>query len=285
MKQKLDLDILVANYNNGKFLETFFASIINSTMYPTKLIIVDDGSNDESKNIIIKYSNQLDFIHPIFLDKNVGFANALNIGIDYITSTYTLRIDPDDYLYKNRIEVQYNYIKKYNLDIVGSNINYFDSSTNKIICSSNVPINYEDIKKTFRKGSCGIIHGASIIKSEFLKKYKYCQESVPAEDYELFSKIIIDGGKVHNLEECLTAVRIHANSVSNSLPFNTIRKTFIIKDRIWGGHTSNIIIRMRHLHLKYYRSFLFEKNFIKKLYYIIISSLLAPQKVLKRIRR
>lgn len=278
----LDVDILVANYNNASFLDTFFNSVIHSTVWPKKLVIVNDASSDDSERIIRSYAKRYSFICPIYLEENKGFANALNIGIDYLTSTYTLRIDPDDYMYSNRIEAQYNFISANGFDVVGSNIQYFDSSSTKQLFKSNVVLSEEDIIMQFKSGACGIIHGSTIIKTSLLKKYKYTQANVPAEDYELFSKIILGGGHVVNMGEVLTAVRVHMNSVSNFLPFSTIKKTFDLTESMWGIHHTPLFIRIRYAHLKYYRRFLYEHRAVKKYCYLVVSCLMAPMKVLKR---
>lgn len=285
LPKSIDVDILVANYNNAPYLKTFFDSIISSSVIPHKLVIVNDGSSDNSEEIIKYYSSQYAFIQPIYLKRNRGFANALNEGIKILSSSYTIRVDPDDYIYPTRIEEQYNFITKYNYDLVGSNIQYFDSKTSKNLFKSNVATQESQIVKYFKSGSCGIIHGSSIIKTDLLKKYGYSQENVPAEDYELFSKIIIGGGHVANMKDTLTAVRVHINSVSNSLPFSTIAKTFSITEKLWGIRHNYISIYIRYIHLKNYRNFLFESNYLKKYVYLTISCLMSPSKVLKRFLR
>ena len=110
MSKIVDISILCANYNNANYLDEFFNSIINSTYSVKEIIIVDDCSTDNSCEIIENYSKILDNIILIKLDKNVGFANALNEGIKYVTAKYILRIDPDDVLASDRIEKQYDFL-------------------------------------------------------------------------------------------------------------------------------------------------------------------------------
>lgn len=282
-QQKLDVDILVANYNNAEYLPRFFRSFQESSAIPNKLIIVDDGSIDNSVEIIKAYSTQLKYVYPIYLEQNKGFANALNEGIKYLVSTYTLRIDPDDYLFADRIQKQYDYIRTNNLDVVGSNIQYFDSDSGRIVFKSHVEENSDRILEIFKSGACGIIHGSSIIRTIWLKKYGYQQNNVPAEDYELFSRILLSGGQCENMPDYLTAVRVHMHSVSNFLPFSTIQKTYSLTESLWGIKHSKWHIKKKYYHLKYYRKFLFEKQGIKRLFYLLISVISAPQKVIKRI--
>jgi glycosyltransferase involved in cell wall biosynthesis len=83
--------------------------VINNTVHPKELIIVDDGSTDNSLEILQEFSH-LDFLKIIRFDQNKGFCNALNTGIENANGKYILRADPDDILMENRIETQYNYL-------------------------------------------------------------------------------------------------------------------------------------------------------------------------------
>lgn len=95
---KADVSILTANYNNGKYIEELIRSVLTSTMLPIQFIIVDDGSTDNSVEIIKSYSSQYDFIELIKLEKNQGFANALNAGLKQVRGCFVLRVDADDYV-------------------------------------------------------------------------------------------------------------------------------------------------------------------------------------------
>ena len=75
-KPTADVSIITANYNNGRYLNAFIDSIASSTVWPAELIIVDDGSTDHSEAVICAYQD-LPFLKPVFLGKNLGFSNAL----------------------------------------------------------------------------------------------------------------------------------------------------------------------------------------------------------------
>lgn len=279
-----DVDILTANYNNGKYLCQFFESIVHSTVHPNQLIFVDDGSKDDSLEIVESFAKDWEFIRVIALNHNIGFANALNKGIEYIKSTYTIRIDPDDYMSSERIEKQLCYMISHpDVDVLGSNIQYFDSDNIKKLFVSNVSLSEKMIIRNFKSGSCGVIHGSTIIRSELLRKIKYDQKNVPAEDFGIFSRMIVKGAIIRNIPDVLTYVRVHINSISNFLPYKTIKKSFDLVNEIWGINHHEIFVRIKYLYLKYYRMFLFETNIIKKLFYISISSLLSPKKVVNKL--
>ena len=89
--QYCDVSIICANYNNGKYLDEFFSGVINSTVLPKELIIIDDGSSDNSLEILSRYN--LPYLKVIVLENNLGFANALNEGISKAKGKYILRVD------------------------------------------------------------------------------------------------------------------------------------------------------------------------------------------------
>ena len=72
------------------------------------------------------------------------------------------------------------------------------------------------------------------------KKHLYNQANVPAEDYDIFSRMIKDGAKAKSISENLTFVRIHQNSVSTTLPFSTVKKTYLLRDEVFETNTKGV---------------------------------------------
>lgn len=281
-KEVCDVSIVCANYNNGKYLEEFINSVINSSALPKELIIVDDGSTDNSLDILSRYN--LDYLKVIELRNNVGFANALNVGVGASTARYILRIDPDDVLERTRINKQYQLLSKNNaIGLTGSNVVYFNEHIANRVGFSNFPESGPRIQKRYAKGEHGLLHGTVMGKSTLFKSYKYKQEHVPAEDYDIFARMIHDGVQAQSISENLTFVRIHQNSVSNSLPFSTIKKTYALRDAIYKTKTPFLIVATNYLSLKYYRRYYFEKNRLKRLWFLALSSMFRPDKALNKI--
>ena len=211
----MKFDIISANYNNSKFILPFLESINKSKLLPNQLIIVDDASSDDSVFLINKIKNNLKFKVLLKVNKiNMGFAKSLNIAKRHIKSEYFARLDPDDYVKKNRFDVQLKYLKNNpEIDIVGSNTDYIKSG--KKIRVSNNPLSSKKIANLIIKGTIPVIHGSIMGKYDAIKNFNYKQKLVPAEDYDLFAYIIKNKMNIANIEESLTCVNIHDNSVSN----------------------------------------------------------------------
>ncbi|MBN2663604.1 MAG: glycosyltransferase [Bacteroidales bacterium] len=280
MKPTVDVSILATNYNNGAFLDDFFQSIISSTVSPKELIFVDDGSTDDSINIIKKY-NSYKFIKVIIFEKNKGRAAALNAGKDACTAKYTLLIDPDDILLPNRIEKQYNFMEKNTkIDVLGGNVEYFNSENNKILNTSN--FTQTNFLEVFKNGENAVLQPTVIIKTAVFKKYEY-KQIVPGQDYELFARIILDGYKFANLPDVLNKMRVHPNSAVSNMKISSIQNIFKQRDLIFNTKTSKLKSFIYYHHLNNYRKGMLSDNNIKKYYFYFLSSILNPLKIIKRI--
>lgn len=278
------MSLVAANFNNGSFLREFIQSILASTMLPAQIIIVDDGSTDDSRQILKEYEN-LPGATFIYSDKNEGFANALNKGIAAVNTEYIMRADPDDLLHPLRIEKQFEFLEA-NPDIcgVGCNVDYFHTEKAKIQNRSNFPAGTEAVKNSYMKGEHGMQHPTVMMKAEILKQFRYIQQNVPAEDYDLFSRLIAQGYKFTNLSEALYTMRIHKSSISSNLAFATIQKTFELRKEIFGIRTSKLKQKTYFYHILNYRRYLLEQNMVKKTTYLILSTAFYHQKLIKRFK-
>ncbi|MEZ2441253.1 glycosyltransferase family 2 protein [Chitinophaga sp. RCC_12] len=285
-RQQANISVVSANYNNGKYLRQFIDSLMNSSLLPREIIVVDDGSKDDSVRILTEIAGETEILKPVFLNKNQGFANALNAGLKMASGDYILRLDPDDFVHEDRIRLQYELLERNReLDVVGSNAAYFDSDTGKIIFKTNFPATYEEIKKRYHTAMHGVLHGTVMGKTALFQKYGYQQEYVPAEDYAIFARMIADGAVMQNLTASLTFVRIHAGSVSNDLKYKAIREPYAICNELFHTSYGPLRSKLTYYHLKFYRRFLFQKNLLKRMWYLFLAISLNPAKLVARIKR
>ena len=112
-KEKTKIDIILPNYNSSQFILNTIKSISNQTYKNWKLIIVDDFSDKETKNILKKISKKKN-IQVFFLNKYRGAGFCRNFAINKSKSPYLAFIDSDDTWEKNKLEKQINFMKKNN---------------------------------------------------------------------------------------------------------------------------------------------------------------------------
>lgn len=111
------VSILIPVYNTENYLAYCLDSIINQTYNNLQVIIVDDGSIDNSLTIAKKYANKYPFIE-VYHQKNSGVATTRNRLLTYIKGDYTLFIDSDDWIEHDTIEFLVNNAVRKNYDIV-----------------------------------------------------------------------------------------------------------------------------------------------------------------------
>ena len=282
MKKNYNISIVAANYNNGQFIGEFIDSIINSTMHPHELIIADDGSTDNSLKILDNYKH-LSFLKVIKFAENKGFTAALNKGIETASGKYIMRADPDDIMLPDRVEKQYNYLEAHdNIDVVGSNAVYFNSDTKQNINQTNFPVSYAEIKKTYLKGEHGVLHATVCAKTYLFKKYKY-GHIFPAEDYDIFARMIKDGNKFANMPEMLYKIRVHTRSSTSNIKLSDIKQTFEFRDKIFGTNTSNLKTILYFNYIRFYRKYQLTHNIILRYIYLLFAVCFYPQKLIKRL--
>lgn len=281
----LDVSVVSANYNNGRYLQDFFESFLRSDAQPKELIVVDDGSKDDSLDIMRQYQERMPYLKIVVLEKNQGFGNALNAGIDVATGTYIARIDPDDYVLPTFLSEQYRRITTSGVDVLGCNLSMIRSDTGGSLGLTNVPLAHDEIAERMHRGEHGVFHGATMIRAALFQDNRYIQQNVPAEDYDIFSRFLVAGARYMNNPDALVVYRIHPESISSILPFDTIAKTYRLRDAIFGSHTSRLVIYRYYLYMKFYRIALGAGNPVKRYAFLGLGALLYPSRVLRKIRQ
>jgi len=107
----IKISVILPVYNVEKYLRKCIDSILNQTHINYELIIIDDGSTNNSGNIYDEYKlkdNRIQVIHQ----NNQGLSVARNVGIDLAKGKYITFIDSDDYIDKKYLETLYTIIKK-----------------------------------------------------------------------------------------------------------------------------------------------------------------------------
>lgn len=119
------VSIIVPCYNGEKFIDRCFKSILNQTYRNMELIIINDGSTDNSEDIILGYKNkfeQLGIKFKYIYKDNGGPGSAINSGLKYVTGEYLTILDIDDYIMPESVELKVKFLdKNIDYDIVRTN--------------------------------------------------------------------------------------------------------------------------------------------------------------------
>lgn len=119
MTQMEKISVIIPVYNGEKYIKKCLMSVMNQTYRNIEIVVVDDGSFDESCKIINEMM-QTDSRIKLIKKKNEGVAVARNIGMEVSTGDYVMFVDADDYIDEDYLQKMYSEIKKYNVDMVCS---------------------------------------------------------------------------------------------------------------------------------------------------------------------
>ncbi len=126
------ISVVIPTYNRSRTIEYCVKSILEQTLLPNEIIIIDDASTDNTESVITSLNNNL--IKFIKLDKNAGAQAARNIGIKNSKSKWIAFLDSDDKWEKNKLELQFKELERVNFDkytVIHGDCYCFDTKKNK----------------------------------------------------------------------------------------------------------------------------------------------------------
>ena len=121
MNNSPKVSIIVPVYNVEKYLEKCLDSLVNQSLHDIEIICVNDGSKDDSLDILEKYAKK-DSRIKIINKQNQGLSAARNDGLKVAAGEYVGYVDSDDWVDLNFYEKLYESAKKYNAEIASGNI-------------------------------------------------------------------------------------------------------------------------------------------------------------------
>jgi len=120
MQKKDKISVIIPSFNRAFFLDKCINSLCNQTYRPLEVLIIDDGSSDNTRSVVKKYIkrwNSSVFQIKYFHQKNMGAQVARNRGIKESTGDWLQFLDSDDYLEKEKLEIQLKSLKKFKADL------------------------------------------------------------------------------------------------------------------------------------------------------------------------
>ena len=210
------VSVLLPVYNGAPWLAGAIECVLSQTFADFELIIIDDGSKDDSWAVISGFSDPR--IRAI-RQSNMGLAATLNIGLELAQAPYVARQDQDDWMHPSRLELQRAFMEE-NPQCVGvgtwAEIRVDDKPTGRF---HHHPT-HSDALSLFLMFDNPFVHSSMMLKRDVVLSiggYSEDRERQPPEDYELWSRMA-RVGKLHNIGETLTAYREVAGSMSRTGP-------------------------------------------------------------------
>ncbi len=203
-----DISIIIPVYNGEKYIKKCIDSVINQTKKELEIIIINDGSTDNTENLIKEYKDKR---IKYFKNTNHGIGYTRNYGISKSTGKYIMFLDSDDYIEKTACEKLFNKIEKNNLDIVICDFyKDYETSIEEIHTGS---FNDSSLKDNPNIITEYLSPWAKLYSSKLIKdnKIKFV-EDLKYEDAPFVIEALDKANKIGKIDECLNYYVIHNNS-------------------------------------------------------------------------
>lgn len=228
--------IIIPIHNSEKYLRQCVDSILHQSFKDFEVILVNDGSSDESGAICDDYCNSDSRFKVIHREKGGGAASARNAGTNIATGEYIIYIDSDDYIEKDTFLNDIHEQANKGFDIVCYKFQKFFEDTNEMTkCSFSIP----DMEENETVGhyvsklvKCDAFYCApwtkSFRRSILKEKNIQFQEGLLSEDQEWYYHILMGAKSIVGIDECYIVYRQHKNSTSVSWSMKNLADTINI---------------------------------------------------------
>jgi glycosyltransferase involved in cell wall biosynthesis len=210
-KEFISVSIVMPVYNAEKYISESIDSIICQSFRDFECIIVDDGSTDNTRNIIRSYKDN----RIRLIENEHSFINSLNLGLSSARGKYIARMDADDIMHPDRLKIQYAIMEaEPSITICSTWMKIFGDN----ISTGNIPTSFTGLVEypliAFLKGNF-VFHSTIMIQRSFLIEKKLRYENYPyAEDMKLWTEVAKCGGIFYVENQILLYYRISETQVS-----------------------------------------------------------------------
>ena len=222
------VSVIIPTYNRGNLIINSIKSVLNQTFRNLEVIVVDDGSTDNTEDEINKITDKR--IKYIKLNSNRGGSNARNVGIKNATGQFISFQDSDDIFYPNKIEKQIKNIINKNSIFDFCKINVIYNSTYSYLIPNarqeNSIIKGEIFNELISRGNF-ISTQSMIIRTKYMKNHLFDIEMPRLQDYDVILGMI-PKVKISYTNEVLVDLHIQNNSVT--LSPSKLKKAIYIKN-------------------------------------------------------
>jgi|TARA_A100001518_G_C1213580_1_gene56229 glycosyltransferase involved in cell wall biosynthesis len=272
--QNPKISVIIPCFNHAKYIVESMNSVMNQTFNDFECIIVNDGSTDNSEEVILNWISKDKRFKYLYQD-NYGLSKARNTGISFSSAKYILPLDSDDKISSHYLEACINVLEKQDeVKIVYGEAYFFGKKTKKWNLKK---YNFEELLYK------NMIYCTGLFRKEDWKLVGGYDENLKEglEDWEFWINILKNGGKVVKLDNCFFYYRVKDNSMitetilNHSYGYNSrvyifykhielYRKTNFY-DMYFENYEMKKIITNLHYHLSFNRIL---KLIPKKLYWI-----------------
>lgn len=251
--------IIIPVYNVEDYIVDCLNSIRKQTYQDIQVIIINDGSTDNSYEIIQSYLKKYDLSYELYTKENEGVSRTRNIGSQYANGEYLYFLDSDDYLESTFFEKVYECVCQYPSDMIRISKKYFNHGEKGFYNIEHYKNVYqmkgEDYFRYFRKRHLSIESvWLYVINSQFWKinEFQFAVGKI-YEDTGLLPYVIMCASSISTINDVYLCDRIRENSITSSI----YAEKNIIEAEMYAFHYTYLINQIPSLFIspnskKYY---------------------------------
>ena len=213
MSESPRVSVVLPVWNGERYLAAAIQSILDQSFAAFELLIVDDGSTDQTLSIAQRYAAKDARIELLRIEHG-GIANALNAGFQRARAPYVARMDADDIALPSRLQTQIAYLDSHpRCVVVGCDTEVIDESEH-VLGTISFPIAHAALVDLLLSGGGSpFAHPAVVVRTDAVRAVGgYRPEHCPSEDYALWLQLM-DSGDFASIPECLLRYRLHRDSI------------------------------------------------------------------------
>jgi len=219
---KPTISVIIPVYNTEKYLAQAIKSVLDQTVQPDEIIVVDDGSTDKSVEVARQFLPKV----KIITQQNKGAGTARNVGIKEASGAYLAFLDADDLWVENKLEQQLSYLENHpETDMVFGIVAQF--------VSPELSAEHQSKLKTELEKMPGYVAGAMLIKLETFMKVGLLNEKLELGEFiDWFSRAKDMRLSYHVLDEVVLKRRIHTTNMGIYKKQNLKDYTSILREAL-----------------------------------------------------
>ena len=217
----MNISVYITSFNQREFLKEAIDSVLEQTLQPNEIVIVDDASTDSSQDLIEEYSLKESIIKPHYNKENLGITKTRNIALSLVTGDLITWLDGDDVYLPDKLKIQYELMQQVNADLVYTNFYISEKDINtikKVWCSdiSQLPESNNVLKEVLSRD----FPRNTLFRYEMISKYllnnigSYDEKIDIYEDFEYRIRLTTNAHTAFSMK-ALSVYRLHGEGLSN----------------------------------------------------------------------
>ncbi|GAB3048339.1 glycosyltransferase [Spirosoma pulveris] len=215
------VSVIIPCFNQGHFLAHAIESVLNQTWSTCEIIVVDDGSTDNTRQVAHQFP-QVQYVYQ----PNQGLSAARNTGLQLSQGEYLAFLDADDWLFADGIEINLRQLQPNPRVAFISGAHDKVDSTGRLLAREQMPVEQDHYWRLLQSNYIGM-HATVLYRRTIVEQFRFDTSLKACEDYDLYLRIARHHPVLHHTHP-IAAYRLHGANMSANAPFMLDRVLFVL---------------------------------------------------------